>query len=143
MAEAATKKPRVLSEDELDEKFGTRKKLESGGDYGLNVVLLEGDHHSGELGLDDGEFAKLRAGIDDVGTLVIDGTLSCDGHLCVSDRLMCLIVTGNVTCARLSLFETEMLVMGSLDAKELRDPDEYLKVLGKRRVGRALQYGDD
>jgi len=56
---------------------------------------------------------------------------------------MCLVVTGNVSCARLSLFETEMLVMGSLEAKELRDPDEYLEVLGKRRVARELQYGED
>ncbi len=143
MAEPAARKLRVLSEAELDQTFGTKKKLASGGDYGLNVVLLEGDHHSGALGLDDDEIAKLRAGVDDVGTLVIDGNLTSDGHLCVSDRLMCLVVTGNVSCARLSLFETEMLVMGSLEAKELRDPDEYLEVLGKRQVARELQYGED
>lgn len=141
MAEPAPK-PKVLSEDELDERLGTKALLESGGDYGLNVLLFEGDLRFGKLGLDDDGVRALRGGVDDVGTIVIDGDLTCDGHLCVSDRLMCLVVTGDVKCQRLSLFETEMLVMGSLDARELKDHDEYLKVVGKRKVGRELD-GDD
>lgn len=56
---------------------------------------------------------------------------------------MCLIVTGDVTCTRLSLFETEMLVMGSLKAKELKDHDELLKVLGTRSVRRLVRAGED
>lgn len=55
---------------------------------------------------------------------------------------MCLIVIGDVRCERLSLFETEML-MGSLTTKALKDPDEYLKVIGVRSVERVLRSGED
>ena len=51
----------VISEDELDARFGTRALLASGGDYGLNVVVLEGDR-SGNLALHDDEVRALCAG---------------------------------------------------------------------------------
>lgn len=94
------------------------------------------------LTLDDSQFRELRKDFDDIGTFVFEGSLRAK-HLCVSDRLMCLIVTGDVRCERLSLFETEMLVMGSFTTKELKDPDEYLTVLGPRSVERLVGYGED
>lgn len=132
----------VITEDELDARFGTRALLASGGDYGLNVVVFEGDR-SGNIALHDDEVRALCAGTGDVGTIVFAGNLTSTGHLCVSDRLMCLIVTGDVVCERLSLFETEMLVMGSLTTKALKDHDEYFKVLGARTVERLVRSGED
>lgn len=106
------------------------------------ILVFEGDR-GGNIALHDDELRALCAGTGDVGTIVFAGNLTSTGHLCVSDRLMCLIVTSDVVCERLSLFETEMLVMGSLTTKALRDHDGYLKVIGRRTVERVVRSGED
>jgi hypothetical protein len=85
----------LLSEDEIDRRYQTRSKLASGGDYALGCLVHEGDlAHAGPLCLDDTHYRILLGRQDgDIGTIVIDGDLRCAGHVRVSDRLMCLVVT--------------------------------------------------
>lgn len=135
--------PLLLSEDELDRRFQTREKLASRGDYGLHCLVFEGSLTAPRpLYFDDSHFYELCGGQDDVGTIVIDGDVRCSRML-VSDRLMCLVITGDLVVDSLSIFETEVCVFGNLRVGELKDPDDYLKVLGTSEIGRRLGYGDD
>jgi hypothetical protein len=97
--------PRVLTETELDQQLGVKAKLASGGDYGCSCLVFDGDC----------ELIEAVA-------------------LCLSDRLMCLIVIGDFSATKLSIFETEMLVCGNLAVGELVDRDSYLKVIGKTTI---------
>jgi hypothetical protein len=128
----------VMTEDELDARFQTRSKLESGGDYGLGCLVFAGDFidETRSHCFDDVHVRELWAAhAGDIGTIVIDGNVRCSGVMSVSDRLMCLVITGDLVTGELAIFETEVLVCGNLDVRELSDRDGYLKVLGTRRVG--------
>lgn len=128
--------PRVLSEDELDREFGTKAKLESGGNYGCKCLVFDGDFEIGDaIALEDTFFYRWNDRFGDVGTIVFTGSVRCAGEACVSDRLMCLVVLGDFVADTLSVFETEVLVAGDLKVRELKDRDEYLKVMGRREVG--------
>ncbi len=133
------KAPLLLREDELDRRFQTRSKLASKGDYGLGCLVFEGDYidETNSYCFDDVHVRKLCDAYDgDIGTILIDGNVRCSGIVSVSDRLMCLVVMGNLVVTNLlAIFETEVLVCGNLEVHELDDRDSYLKVLGQRTVG--------
>lgn len=135
-----------MSEQELDARIQTRKILKSGGDYGCGCLVFEGTVRVSEWWLDDTGFAKLldalpeaelqaRWGHADIGTVAILGDLIVDGDLELSDRLMCLVVTGSLQAKNLNIHETELRVNGDLQVRALHDHDEYLSVGGTRRIG--------
>lgn len=130
------KPPRVITEDQLDQEFQVRSKLKSGGDYGCMCLVFEGDFVSNDpVALEDNFFYGLNSDVDgDVGTIVFTGDVTCTGHACISDRLMCLIVLGDLSAEKLSIFETEVLVCGNLEVGELNDHDDYLNVLGTSHI---------
>jgi hypothetical protein len=130
-----------ISEDELDKRYQTKSKLESGGDYGLDCLVFAGNLPARELWFDDDHFRELCGDHDDIGTILIDGDLRCS-RISVSDRLMNLVITGNLVADELNIFETEVTVYGNLEVGTLLDHDDYLKVLGKKKVGRRKKLGE-
>ncbi len=128
-------KPRIVSEEELDREFNVKARLASGGDYGCHCAVFDGDVDlSAALAFEDNWFYALNdaATPHDIGTVVFTGNVRCK-DASVSDRLMCLIVLGNLTVDRLDVFATEMLVAGDLEVGALSDRDAHLTVLGARR----------
>ena len=121
----------LVTEAELDRRYRTATRLPSGGDYGLGCLIVPGAQ---PVALDDAGIGRLFDEFGDIGTVLIDGDLRRGGHLLVSDRLMCLIVTGSLVAAGLSIFETEVLVGGDLQVGALRDHDDLLTVEGARSV---------
>lgn len=98
--------------------------------------MFDGDFESSDaIALEDNFFHAWDGRFGDVGTIVFTGSVRCAGHACISDRLMCLVVLGNFTADKLSIFETEVLVGGDLEVRELEDRDDYLNVLGRREIG--------
>jgi len=131
----------MITEEEADTRFDLKKKLASGGDYGCHVLVFKaGDPEiaSRDPWMCDVHFRSLWtsfAADSDIGTIIIDGDVTLDGAARVSDRLMCLVVTGDFSGKELSVFETEVLVCGDVRFESLTDRDGYLTVLGKRLVG--------
>jgi hypothetical protein len=125
----------LVTEAELDRRYRTAARLASGGDYGLGCLVVAGDP-AGVLpvALDDEGIGQFFDEFGDVGTILIDGDVRSARHIVVSDRLMCLVVTGSLAAPRLSIFETEVLVCGDLDVGALRDHDDLLTVMGTRSV---------
>jgi hypothetical protein len=139
-------KPVVISEAELDRRHGTFARLASGGRYGCACAVYEGDVAvEGDAWLGDEHWSQLQlaAAPDDIGTIVVTGSLTVRGDLCVSDRLMCAVVLGDLVARELAIFETEFYVGGDLRVERLRDRDEYLKVAGKRSVAHPDVDPDD
>ena len=135
-----------MSEEELYSRIQTRKILKSGGDYGCGCLVFEGTVRVSKGWLDDTGFDKLhdalpeaelqaRWGHADIGTIAVLGDLIVDGDLELSDRLMCLVVTGSLQAEHLNIHSTEVRVNGDLQARALRDHDNYLSVGGARRIG--------
>lgn len=129
----------LINEAEANRRYGLGALLESGGNYGLHVVVIRGDVVDEGVFGDDSFFYGL--GFDDVGTVVIDGDVRA-GEANISDRLMCLVVRGSFTASRLLVHETEMCVVGNLQVGWLRDVDSYLTVKGERSVAVEVSYGD-
>jgi hypothetical protein len=125
---------RILTEAALDQEFGIKAKLASGGDYGCMCVVFDGDVVFDEpVALEDTYFYTLNRSVPgDVGTILFTGNVTCTGHASISDRLMCLIVLGDFRAPKLSVYETEMLVCGALEVGELQDRDGYLTALNRR-----------
>ncbi len=119
---------RILTEAALDQEFQIKAKLESGGNYGCMCVVFDGDVVFDEpVALEDNYFSRLDDLVEgDVGTILFTGNVTCTGHASISDRLMCLIVLGDFRAPQLSVYETEMLVCGTLEVGELVDRDGYL-----------------
>jgi hypothetical protein len=135
-------KPRIISEKELDQEFGVKAKLESRGGYGCHCAVFDGDFATSELAFEDEWFYSLNnLTSNDIGTVMVTGNVRCD-EASVSDRLMCLIVGGNLTAGTFAIFETEVLVCGDATINVLKDHDSYLKVLGKLEIGRRTSYED-
>ena len=135
--------PVRVSEAELDRRFQTKTKLASRGNYGLHCLVFEGALSSPRpLWFDDSHFYELCGEHEDVGTILIDGDVRCSRML-VSDRLICLVITGDLVVDKLSIFETEVCVFGNVQVGELKDTDDYLTVHGSSQIGRRLGYGDD
>ncbi|MFY0542152.1 hypothetical protein [Nannocystis pusilla] len=139
-------KPVVISEAELDRRHGTFARLASGGRYGCACAVYEGDLTvEGDAWFGDEHWSQLQlaAAPDDIGTIVVTGSLTVRGDLCVSDRLMCAIVLGDLVARELAIFETEFYVGGDLRVDRLRDRDEYLTVAGARSVAEPAADPDD
>lgn len=119
---------KFISEDELDGLYGTKARLQSGGDYGCMCVVLEGDvTGEGAKFCDDSHFRSLREEAE-VGTVVVTGNLTLTGDVSLSTRLFCLVVLGDVTVNALSTWNTEVLIGGSLKANTIVDADEMITV---------------
>jgi len=138
-------KPMFLSEAELDERYGTKSKLASGGDYGCGCLVFEGDVSVDGGWLGDAHFASLKGelpveelrarwGHADIGTVVVTGNLRVRGDLAPSDRLMCLVVLGDLEARDVHIYETEVLVDGNAALRSLDDRDAYLTVRGKLAI---------
>lgn len=133
----------VITEAEAARRYDLSTALESGGDYGLNVLVVHGDIDDvdGAFG-DDAWFRALCGTQGDVGTVVVDGNVRV-GNASISDRLMCLVVLKDFSASELNIKETEMLVVGTLVVDTLRDVDALLSVQGERRVVVQLGYDDE
>lgn len=120
--------PRILTEAALDAEFHVKAKLASGGDYGCMCAVFDGDVVFDEpVALEDTYFYRINDPVKgDIGTILFTGNVTCTGHASISDRLMCLIVLGDFRAPKLSLFETEMLVCGTVEVDQLEDRDGYL-----------------
>ncbi len=106
----------LLTEDELAQIADTRNLLKSRGDYGCDCLVYEGDVTAEGYWLDDNSFRELQrqAGNRDIGTVAVLGNLAVNGKFLLSDRLMCLFVTGTVQAAEFASYETEVYIGGDL-----------------------------
>lgn len=129
----------LIDEAEANRRYGLGALLESGGDYGLNVVVIHGDVVDDGVFGDDSFFYGL--GFDDVGTVVVDGDVRAR-EANISDRLMCLVVRGSFVAERLLVHETEMCVVGNLQVGWLRDVDDLITVKGTSAIAVQVGYGD-
>lgn len=120
--------PTFLTERRLDERFGTAALLDSRGDYGCGCAVYDGalDDRNGVL-FDDDWFYGHPPCPGDLGTVLVTGEVRSTRPIFVSDRLMCLVVLGDVVAPSLHLFATEMYVGGKLVVGALHDPDRLLK----------------
>jgi hypothetical protein len=138
----------LLTEAEADERFGLEKKLASGGNYGCRVLVFDAADPqiaSRDAWMCDVHFRQLwdhHSPDHDVGTILIDGDLRLEHEALISDRLMCLVITGNLTATRFHVFETEVAVFGDLDVDYLQDHDDYLRAHGSSRIGKLASYDD-
>ncbi|PCC67093.1 hypothetical protein SAMN02745121_07658 [Nannocystis exedens] len=72
--------PIVLSEAELDRRYGTSARLASGGRYGCACAVYEDSVTvDGDGWLSDEHWSRLQlaAAPDDIGTIVVTGDLTC------------------------------------------------------------------
>jgi hypothetical protein len=138
--------PELITEKEANARFSTKTKLQSGGNYGCHVLVFkpdEADILSKDYWMCDDHFRALwnRYSPDhDVGTILIDGDVVLTHEASISDRLMCLVVTGNLVATKLHIFETEFAVYGDCKAEFLTDHDNYLQVHGKCDIGEHATY---
>jgi hypothetical protein len=129
----------LIDEAEANRRYGLATLLESGGNYGLHVVIIRGDIVEDDLFGDDSFFYGL--GFDDVGTVVIDGDVRAR-EVNISDRLMCLVVRGSLVAERLLVHETELYVVGDLQVGWLRDVDDLITVKGSSAIAVQVGYSD-
>ena len=140
--------PERLTEAEANERFRTRDRLKSHGDYGCHVLVFRADEPevaSREGWLWDEHFRSLWNTFSpdkDIGTIIIDGDVHLDAEANISDRLLCLVVTGNLIAKQFHIFETEVTVFGDCRAEFLTDHDGYLHVLGDCDVDTKASYDD-
>jgi hypothetical protein len=128
---------RFVTEAGLDQEFAVHAKLESKGNYGCGCAVFDGDVTLTELAFEDEWFQDLteRNHPADVGTVLFSGNVHCK-DTSVSDRLMCLIIMGDLVVeGALRIFETEVLVCGNAKVGSLLDRDRRLRVLGTLTVG--------
>ncbi|MBW2734041.1 MAG: hypothetical protein JRH20_16765 [Deltaproteobacteria bacterium] len=140
--------PKLLTEQEADALYQTAEKLESDGDYGCHVLAFkasEPEVASQPSWMCDEHFNALWEQFspeEDIGTIVIDGDLVLSHEASISDRLMSLVVTGDLRATQLHIFETEVTVYGDLHVDVLTDHDDLVKVHGRSTIAKKAPDED-
>lgn len=125
---------RIVSEEELDRLYATRRRLRSGGDYGCDCLVIEGDVGDARA-FDDGAFRGLQKEFGpDLGTILVTGDVVTQSPIYVTDRLMCLVVLGSLSAPSLHVFDTEVLIGGRLSVGAPAD-ETLVHVEGERAIG--------
>lgn len=132
---------KLISEEQLNELINTKNLLPSEGDYGLDCLYYKGDIAIEDDWLFDQSFYEITDQFPDaeIGTIAIQGNVKVHGDLQLSDRIFCLVITGNVETENYQTFETEVYIGGNLKAKTLRDNDALTTVKGKLQVDKVYK----
>ncbi|GAA4278317.1 hypothetical protein [Aquimarina mytili] len=126
----------LVTEEELNQRINTKSLLPSEGDYGLDCLYYKGDLEIDNHWLFDDSFYEIADQFPEaeIGTIAIEGNLTIKGNLQISDRVFCLVITGNINCENYETFETEVYLGGNLKAKTFRDNDSLTTVKGELLV---------